>query len=472
MSTAVHDAAVHVQVAGDKLTAQMVVPADMAPNLLTDSVCFALLRQAGVEISEQIQQRVRALLQQVAADPHVEHQAVVAQARPAKHGQDGRLEWLIEDLAPSDAGNFYERSAYILVKPGQVLARIHNPSEGEDGRDVTGKTLTARSGQPVKLELDDTILRNGQGQLIAQAEGVLFRESGKVCVRKLIEVPEYVDFSTGNIDFKGDILVQRGVRDCFKVKAAGDIEVHGLIEAASITCNGSLRALGGFAGRERGYANVGKDLIAKYIDNVHGRVGNDLIVEREILNSGLQVKGNLACPHGTVIGGRLAVAGHIDLESLGSDAAVLTELVLGDLPVLAQAAAQLPVLIQQFMVRCEQIMHQLQQMAKLTSKPGSITDQRRNALQGELKHVNDRLLAANQVLDNLNARAPSDPKVRIHVAKRIFPGVLLTVRSQRFRFHTELKGPVTLRYERGAMIYEPAHGPPAKLAQVCDVNLR
>ncbi len=57
-----------------------------------------------------------------------------------------------------------------------------------------------------------------------------------------------MDFSTGNIDFEGDVRVLKGIRDIFEVRATGNIEVGGLIEASTIDAGGSVFAKGGMAG--------------------------------------------------------------------------------------------------------------------------------------------------------------------------------------------------------------------------------
>ena len=61
------------------------------------------------------------------------------------------------------------------------------------------------------------------------------RKSAKVS--NTLEIDQNVDFSTGNIDFPGNVIVHRSVKDCFTVKARDDIEVRGLIEAATLIAN-------------------------------------------------------------------------------------------------------------------------------------------------------------------------------------------------------------------------------------------
>ena len=150
-----------------------------------------------------------------------------------------------------------DRSACAMVKLGQNAARIVEPTIDTDSRDVRGRTLTASDGNPTEIKHDETINRNAEGILIALEEGVLIRTADNVFVHKVIVFDQYVDFSTGNIEFTGDVIVRKGVRDCFVIQAGGKVEVGGLIEAATIDCGGDPIARGGFAGREVGTAMVG-----------------------------------------------------------------------------------------------------------------------------------------------------------------------------------------------------------------------
>ena len=323
-----------VSLASDKSSASLTVPGRPDPKVVPEEAGEAVLREAGVEITARVRQAVAELFQQ-AHDS--EHPVIgeVARATPPADGTDGYIEWTIdrerddpsdaEPNATTDKVDYRAMSAFLMVQPSQVLGQIHEHTDGEDGRDVTGKTLPAKAGKPAKLDTDESILIDASGTVIAQQEGVLKRDGTKASIRKLLDVPGYVDYSTGNIDFNGDVTVQQGVRDRFLIKATGDVQVRGLIEAAMIETGRDLLAEGGFAGRERGNARVGRDLIAKYLDNVQGQVFGDLKVDREIINCELTVHGGVSSPSGSIIGGRIRVTDAIHVACIGSGGGVATE---------------------------------------------------------------------------------------------------------------------------------------------------
>ena len=110
------------------------------------------------------------------------------------------------------------------------------------------------------------------GKFIAQTAGVLQFRANKITISQALVIDDYVDFSTGNIDFDGDVQVRRGVRDKFRIRATGKVEVQGLIEAAHIETGGDFEAATGMAAKETGRVQIGGSLTAKYLECVHGTV--------------------------------------------------------------------------------------------------------------------------------------------------------------------------------------------------------
>jgi len=316
MADGAHDISPTVVIASDKLSAQLVIPPACDRAMLNVQLLTDLIRGRGVEVTDFTTQAVNKLT----SSEIPEDQTItidIAHAQPPVHGVDGYIEWLVgddaqdntdaEDAAEEDAfGNespdnnpeedkqnvsHYDRSAFVMVEAGDIVANIHRPVTGEDGRDITGNTISAKTGKEVHVKVDESLMLKANCTLVAQQDGVLMREPGKAQIKQRIEIPGYVDFSTGNVDFDGDIVIGKGVRDCFTVCAKGSVEVMGLVEAATIKTGKDLVATGGFAGRERGYAHIGRDLKGKYLDNVQGEVKNDLCIDREVINCELSIDG-------------------------------------------------------------------------------------------------------------------------------------------------------------------------------------
>jgi hypothetical protein len=480
MSTSSQPASPRVSVAPDKSSAELLIPADFDRALLSPALIDGLLREAGLEVTEQVQLAIHELLNQPTTAGQITR-GIIAKARPPTHGCDAHIQWLVHkpEQQPANeeaAQSYYNRSAFIMVHAGDIVGQLHQATPGEDGRDVTGKTLGAKSGKPLNVRFDPSILLDPAGKLVAQAEGVLRNDDQTISIQKLLEISEYVDFSTGNINFHGDVIINRGIRDCFIVKTSGNVQVKGLIEAATIDCGGDLNALGGFAGRERGQARIGGSLHSRYLDNVGGEIGQDLCVDREIINCDLVVHGSVQSPRGAIIGGKLTVSGPVHIATLGSPAAVATELIVGSVPRLERLRHQLLPHFQRLSDQHQRLLTRLQEINKLA--PRSITAQHKEEqteFTYQLSVINPSYHKVRQTIENLQAQISRERTVELHVTKNLHAGVMLCCGDWTYHVHTDVRGPLTIqRNTLDQLLVKRGDSPaePIKTIAVTKVSLR
>lgn len=474
MTTAAKELEMRAVVASDRSTAELIFPPGYDRTQLTMELCQILLRAEGVEMGAAVLGNLQELMANPPANDRPQR-VVIAQATAPVHGLDGWVEWTIDQKNQQDAGqdeavDFYARSAYITVKPGDKLGVVHPPTDGSDGRDVLGKTLAAKPGKAVSLKLDESISRNAKGELIAQREGVLCRTGELAAVRQLIEIPEYVDFSTGNIDFVGDVVVSKGVRDLFVVKATGSIHVKGLIEAATMVAGADLVAEGGMAGRNRGSVDIQGNLIARYLDNVRGDVRGDLKVEREAINCDLVVHGGVQSPTGMLIGGRLVIVGAINIATVGSPAGVATELVLGTVPSLEPFAMALRELLDEMQKRKLEFTGEWKLLSAEGKRLTNRDKERQTELQFEMHGLEQRMLRGQAVLDALHHRIVRDRTIHLIAHRFIHCGTIIIVGENAFRLNRDLHGPVKVLKDSGDIVYRFASGEGGLLAQVSEVS--
>ena len=439
------------------------------------------LREAGVEITSSVRRAITQLFEEAnRSDQPVT--GVVAEATEAVDGEHGRVEWTVDaeqahdrQRARDEAGSgderidFRESSSYILVKIGQVLGRVIPPTEGEDGRDVTGRVVPAKRGHASPLSTDESLHIDATGAIVAQDEGVLFREGDKAAVRRLLEVKGNVDFNTGNIDFNGDVLVHRGVRDCFKVKAESDIKVMGLIEAATIHSGQDLCALGGFAGRERGHAHVGRDFIARYINNVQGEVFGDLRLDRELINSELVIHQGIDSPSGAIIGGSTAVSGVARIGTLGSDGGVPTEIILGSIPRLEAPLSRLTAMSRR-LGEIEEKLVEEQRLLSINNRPSAAEKERQTEIMFELSNARTALSRARLAADALAQRIAEKRVVDVRIERRLYADVRFRIADVVYRVNDDVSGPVRIELERGTELrYRQGDAKPKPLSHIADI---
>lgn len=317
----------NVVLADDRSSARIVLPADLDAEAASELSLRAVAREKGLELTKAVCERISAVSARYLAGrkPISEE---IARATPPEDGSDARIEWMhgfdpksVDDgPEPGEDGSvdFYDRKSFISVAAGERVATIHAATEGTDGRDVCGGTIAATPGKRLGVVIDGSLELDGNGGLIAQIDGVLKFGAGTLRIDPVLEIAGTVDFSTGHIDFEGDVLIQNDIRDRFRVRSRDNVVIEGLIDASHIECGGNLRARRGVAGRDEGTLDVGGDAEIGYIDKVRGRIGGSLQVSGQIMHSDLTVGGDLNSPSGRLIGGRLHVMGNVVIGELGS----------------------------------------------------------------------------------------------------------------------------------------------------------
>ncbi|GAB4108172.1 MAG: FapA family protein [Phycisphaeraceae bacterium] len=481
------DISPYVVIADDKMSARLVIPAGCDLSAYDEQTLLGLIRGEGVEVSDFTTQAVREFLAKALSEP-ADGEATdaagditfdIAHGQLPVNGGDGRVEWLVDApkdaQAPSenDSVSFYDRCAFVMVHAGNVIGKVHAATLGQDGRDVTGATLPAKSGKDPVLKIDESILKKADGSLVAQQDGVLYREPGKAQIRKRIEIREYVDFSTGNIDFDGDISIARGVRDCFVVKATGNVEVKGLIEAATIETGKDLYALGGFAGRERGHAKIGGTLFGKYLDNVQGHVKQDLCVDREVINCELVIDGEINMPRGSIIGGCITPTGKVEIGCLGSSGAVVTELVIGTVPTLQPFADKLENIIDKLTHDRDKLVEERDLIDKMSGK-GRMTatdKERQTEIMFELSSIESSLNKAQRTFDNVQQKIAERRQVDITVHQQVHPGVTFILDGCRYKVYDDLKGPIRFFIKGKGFVCQQGNAEPKPVNAVTDVTM-
>ena len=460
----------------------MLLPPAFGQQDMARQICHAKLREANVEITESVVNTVDQLIKQsknIPAAPGAEPiRGVVALAQSAVHGIDGKVEWKIdtekklskpEKLQPGQTRNYYEDSIYTTVETGVSVGILYQPTIGVDGRDVFGKTINARDGKPFELTFDETIMCDAKGQLVTQTDGVLVRTRQSICVRKVIEVNDFVDFSTGNIDFTGDVIVHEGVRDNFVVKADGNVTVDGLIEAANIITGKDLNAHGGMAGREQGTVNIGNDLKAKYLDNITGKVTGNLNVERETINCDLIILGNVDSKTGSILGGKLVIGGKVNIHTIGSDANVRSDLVIGSAPNLDPILKNLEDFIAELGDKRKKYAEEQEIISRAGKRLTADQKERQTEVMFELMNIDNPLTKAKDAHFRVNARAEELRTVDVTVRNMLHAHTVLTVMGISYKIRNDMRGTIHIfKDEKNEICFKQGEGKTKMLASIAD----
>ncbi len=225
--------------------------------------------------------------------------------------------------------DFKAISPFRFVKKGDLLARITPHIKGVEGIDVAGAAV-ASGKSSVQSPKPGKNTRAEGGVVTAACDGKFVARDNSFWVSEVLEITGDVDYSTGHIDFAGDVVIQGQIKQGFKVKAGGSLTCRKLIHASEISCGGDLETEQGIIGGMQGTVKVGGSVRAKFIENCYMEAGGDVLVFTGCLNSVINTLGMISTgPKGVIIGGKLNAQKGVAAFQIGSSAGVRTEIHCG-----------------------------------------------------------------------------------------------------------------------------------------------
>jgi len=247
---------------------------------------------------------------------------VVAEGAHLEEGKDGFEDYrfrikLEAGKIDENKIDFKERGTVNNVKKGQVLAVVTKEIPGKPGMRVDGKVNTPREIKSIKIPtagLNVTMSVEGNKYTYtADIDGharLVFKE---IQVNEDFILVGNLDYTKGNIDFVGNVIVKGTVNSGFKVKAGGDVLVGGdiepeaIVEAANdVTVKGTIKC----GKKKSGKVVAGRHVSARRAINSFIVAGGNVFVKEQIMDTIVHCDGKFASTSAKIVGCRIeAISG-------------------------------------------------------------------------------------------------------------------------------------------------------------------
>lgn len=261
----------------------------------------------------------------------------IARGTPPVQGSDGWYEYFFRTdpdrrpkQLPDGSVDYHSVEWFELVDQDQTVACYHEPEEGTAGQTVTGQILAAQPGkeQP-RLTGTGFRLLPDQKTYTAAITGRIELKGNTLNITNLLRLKD-VTIAGGDIDFDGSVQVDGNVGTGAVLHATGDIVVNGYVEAADLSCGGSILVRQGVNASGSGSIRAGQNIIGHYFESAN------LYAEGEIqsaycLNSQLSAKGRILAMDGKgmIAGGTAYSESGFRINNAGNPAGISTRLVTG-----------------------------------------------------------------------------------------------------------------------------------------------
>lgn len=477
-----------IKISQDQLSVTLVIEPHADAALLNEDMIDAACADRGIIAPQTRTMAIREALNAAFSATAREsgHEAVIVKGRPPQHGEDGYLTFepgldpfeepaeapvQREPESDDESVDFYNQSAFTIITAGQVVARLYEPTMGVDGFDVTGKQLAARNGRPLEIKIDPSIHVDRDNRLVSQTCGIIDYHPARIRILEELVISDNVDFSTGNIDFPGDVIVGKAVKDRFSVKVGKSLVVRELVEAATLTCAVDCTLQRGMAGRGKGAITTGRDLCATFVDGSTLLVGRDLIVSKEIGACQVRVSRFVTSPTAALMGGELIVAQRCELAQVGSESGAKTLIALGRHHEIDELAR---LLADDLLADALAQVNRLRKRRETSESQGANLSAEQSAelahLQRAASEAEGRVSRIRSGLERLWTTHRENTTAELLVNKVLYAGVHIAIGPFLAVTKEDLKGPIRIWMSNGEPLVGELEGPGNPLSTVASVE--
>ena len=375
---------------------------------------------------------------------------LVAKGTPATDGVDGYYEYNFNascdrkpKVLPDGSVDYWTVHSIESVAAGQVIAIYHEAVQGKEGLSVKGLPVSGKRGRDLPLLKGKGFHRQEDGvTYISDLDGKIEMQNDRIVILPVHELNGNAEITTGNIDFKGDIVIHGNVESGITVKATGSITIDGVVEACNIQAGKDIILRSGMLGGHKATMKTKGNIFAKFIENT--TVEADGVIQADVFmncNVVSKEKITLSGRHGSIIGGVTHAVQGVEATSIGNHAETKTEIFAGTAADVVRRLKVLEVKLDATKAELAKIEQGLKQFEILEKERGInySTDPRRMALLRA--RIKDMALVAEDEseiskLRELVARAQG---AVVTVTHEVFPGTHICIDDARLVVNNNAK---------------------------------
>lgn len=210
-----------------------------------------------------------------------------------------------------------------LVEKDQKICEIVPPTMGKDGCDVRGVVKKSKDGRAVgRIGGKNTYYSEDGRFLFSACDGQIVKPQQVYLVTEVLTIQGDVDYSTGNVEVQGSVIVKGNVSKNFTVKAKYDIVVEGIVDSATLISGGNILILGGVVGSDGGgMITCGGDLKCNFMEYGKAYIFGDAYFDNLVLSE-ISCEGNVYATEGRaiILGGVVTAMKNVEAGTLGNQA--------------------------------------------------------------------------------------------------------------------------------------------------------
>jgi uncharacterized protein (DUF342 family) len=429
------DSRAEIQVREDKMEASVILhPAKHGGRVLSKTDLLKQIRDFGIQYGIQ-----EDILDELADNPEYFKPYTIALGSEPRPGGDGNIELLFDSsnqpvLEENENGRVDFREIGIIksVSAGKILAKKQDPKPGQNGTNVYGQPLPFPPGREAEYKLGPNVKLSESGkEVIATITGrpVVDRD-GTIRVDEVVHL-ENVDYSTGNVDFPGTIIVEEKIADGFSLTTQGSLIIKKSVGKVYLKAKGDVILSGGFMGRGGGTIQAEGEIFARFIEQGKMISGKSVFIEEAAMHSEITAELDIVVQggRGEIIGGDMIAGRSVTCNKLGAIVETKTTVTVGTPPDFIE---ELEKMRKEIHAKKEVLLKVEQTMNRLTeeSTKRDLSEEERQTIiklkEVEQKYQNLLRISQNQYDTALNSFEPKKDSFLL-AEKEIHPGVVINL---------------------------------------------
>jgi len=340
-----------------------------------------------------------------------------------------------------DRVDYKDMNIFLRAAIGDVLVVRTPETQGTPGKNVFGEEVASRPGKPINLPQGKNTKVVNNDELVAVIDGQIVDDGKKVSVDPHLVIDSSVDVGTGNIDFAGSVEIRGDVESGFSVKAAGDVEIKGMIGGAEVEGRNVI-VHGGIRGMNVGKINAREDVSIEDTENANITAGRDIFVNDVVLHSVMRAGHHVTVEgqRGFITGGSVGAGESIRAKILGNNFYVQTNINVGIDPNLKHKYDNL---LKEYQAADKQLTQVRLALETLKKQPLMSLSERRREQLAELTHVQfplaTKIKRMKDELEEMSEELEQMKNGSVEASDTIFPGVIIIISGVKKPVDSELR---------------------------------
>ncbi len=429
------DGVVRVELASNRMSAWLTIYPPLGGKRIDIEDCRIALAENGVVYGINENEIQRCLELGIYSEP-----ILIAVGKEPIDGEDAIIDYkfrnnqeqLVPKIKEDGTVDFYNLELITSVRAGEILAIRRPATEGTAGTNILGLAVAPKKGKEMQLGKGQNVEIVNEGTMaLATIDGQVVLKDKSLNVYTIYEHKGDVDFSCGNLEFVGSIIVRGSVRDGFSVVAEGDVEIHETVESGIVKAGGTIQIKKGVQGRGKGILKADGNVVAKFIENCYVESKENVYSEaimhsRVIAGKSIVVSGK----KGLLVGGKCCAGEEIKARTVGSVLGTATCLEVGVNPELRKEYNLVKEKLNQAEANLDKTCKALKLLQKLDKNCTQVGEDKQLMILKVYK-TNQQF---EQIVEQLKEHKLSIERVisemqfgKIQVSGYIFPGTTVTI---------------------------------------------